>query len=791
VIGTTVSHYRIVSEIGRGGMGVVYQATDTRLQRSVALKFLPDDVARDHAAVDRFRREARSASALDHANICTVHDVGEHDGRPFIVMQLLEGQTLKQRLREPMAVAEALHIGAQVASALAAAHAKGIIHRDIKPANIFLTSQGVAKVLDFGLAKLAADHPRASAGSDGTTIDAGAADLTQPGTTVGTIGYMSPEQARQEPLDARTDLFSLGAVLYEMTTGRQAFRGDTAAVLFNEILSGQPAPAKSTNPALPAAIEPVLEKALEKDRRLRYQSAADLRADLDRLTRDLSPDGRPAGSRGPARPRWPAVTGMTIAALLVIGIGVWLAIRNPTPGPIDSVAVLPFVNDSKDADAEYLSDGLTDSLINGLSQLPELRVVPRSTAFRFKGDASGPQAIGRTLGVRAVLSGHLAQRGDTLVVTAELVDVARDALLWGDRLERKTTDVLSIQHDISRGVSDWLRVRLTGAQQQRLVKTWTQNSEAYRLYLKGLYHRQKTTEQGFNDSIRYFQQAIDLDPSFPLAYAGLSDSYGSLGYLQIRSSADTWPKAKAAALAALTLDDSLAEAHAALGHAILRYDWDWPAAKASLERALAINPRYGIAHHWYAHYWGAMSDRDLIFEESRRAVDCEPLDLMLNTHMLAVLTSRRTPDEVLAGVRTVQDIEPDFWSAHTFLGMYHLMLKKPDDAIRELRLGAQISNEMPMATYFLGIGYALLGKRREAEQIIVAFERRPYVPTYYIAMIYRQLNDVDKMLVWLERAYRERDGSLIDINRGTESWRTDPRFQDLLKRIGFSPPRQP
>jgi serine/threonine protein kinase len=786
VIGSTVSHYRIVSELGRGGMGVVYQATDTRLQRPVALKFLPDDVAQDRAAVERFQREARSASSLDHPNICAVYDVGEHEGRPFIVMQLLEGQTLQQRLRAPMPLADALAIATQVTGALEAAHAKGIVHRDVKPANIFVTTQGAAKVLDFGLAKLAAGHPSQPVSPDGTTIDAGRADLTEAGAAVGTIGYMSPEQARQETLDARTDLFSLGAVLYEMTTGRQAFRGATAAVLFSEILGQQPPPASGINPKLPPALDAILERALEKDRRLRYQSAADLRADLERLARDLAPGQTTATRRAAGRERSRLGAAAIAVAFGFIALAAWFGYRMSSgTSPIDSLAVLPFVNDSQDPDTEYLSDGLADSLISGLSQLPDLRVVPRSTAFKYKKQADDPQAVGQALGVRAVLAGHVVQRGDTLVVRAWLIDVARKSNLWSDQFDRKMADLLSIQHDISRQISDRLRVRLTTPQEQRLTKAWTQNTEAYRLYLKGLYHRQKTTEQGFDESVKYFQQAIDLDPSFPLAWAGLSDSYGSLGYLHIRPSKDVYPRAKTAALRALALDDTLAEAHAALGHAILRNDWDWAAAKVELDRAIALNPRYGIAHHWYAHYWSSLGQTANFLEESRKAVDCEPLDLMLNTHLITSEAQRGLADQLFEDVRKVREIEPDFWSTYSAMGLYHLLKQQPEEGLRELQRGVELSNRMPLAVTMLGYGYAMQGRRKDVEAIVAEFERRPHTPYVWVGSIYRRLKDADKVLEWFERGYREHDGGMIDVRQPSDPWYNDPRFQNLYKRVGF------
>ena len=741
MIGRVISHYRVISQLGNGSMGAVYKAQDLKLDRTVAIKFTSRAVADNREQRLRFEREARTASLLDHPNICTIHEFGEtDDGELFLAMSYCPGEDLRSRLtRGPFPLKEAVNVAEQVLLGLAKAHSLGIVHRDIKPANIMLMPDGVVKIVDFGLAKFPRDI-----------------SLTSPGGVVGTVPYMSPEQLRGDPLDGRTDLWSWAVMLYEMLAGERPFDAPTEASLIRAIMDTDPPSLASRRRDVPLELDSIVHQVLQKNRDQRPRNTDQVVEAVRSLSLQTGPIPRFA----------------------------------VTPRPHASVAVLPFLNLSPEPDSEYFSDGLTEELIHALSRLPGLQVVSRTSAFEFKGKAQSVRKIGEQLKVSSVVEGSVRKAADRVRVSTQLVNVSDGYCLWSQRFDCKMTDIFVVQEEMAKSIADLLRVELGSKAGTGLVRRYTDNFEAYDLYLRGRFQWNKRGGEGFQKALEYFERALTHDPNYAPAYSGIADYHVAVASWGLEPPTEAWPKAKQAAAQALAADDTLAEAHASMGMIRMWFDWDWKEAEREYLRAIELKPGQALPHVQY-NLLLVQSGRLVEAEEQiRAALAVDPLSVPNNMYLAGVFHYRREYDRSLEQCSRALDLDPNDIEAHVVMGLNYEQKRMYPEAVAELEKARELSGNNPLILGPLGSCYAGSGDKGQARKLLDelnAAAQQAYVAPITWVMLYLGLGEMDAAFAWLEKAAEARDPLLYYLKVGPiyDSIRDDPRCAALLNRIGL------
>ena len=801
MIGQLVLHYRVIEKIGEGGQGTVYKVFDTTLDRPAVIKVLPPDLTDSASNLARFEREAKLASSLDHTNICTIFGLHKVGDIHFIAMQYIEGRNVRQLVDgQPLDLRRALSIVIQVTDALAAAHARGIVHRDIKARNVMVTRSGTVKVLDFGLAKLMESHTTGSSDPQ----------LTELGVPYGTSTYAAPEQAQGLKADHRADVFSTGVLLYEMLAGTWPFRGKTALDVRYAVVYHKPKPiteARGEDSPVLRRIQEILDKALSKVPDDRYQRIEDMRSDLQEVLREVDVDSTNTNTLtdAPAVPmplKWDKkasfwttprkITTVAAAALLIMALS-FIAFQPKRTGETDtainSLAVLPFAN--SDPNNEYLSDGITESLIDNLSRVPNLKVKSRSTVFHYKGRETDPKKIGRELGVHVLLSGSISQSGDDLSVRVELIDVRDDSHMWGERYDRKVSEIVALPQQITRDVSERLRTRTDGVDTSQLARNYSPDSEAYRLYLQGRYNWNKRSVEGFKKGIEFFSEAIRRDQDYGLAYAGLADCYLLLNVYNVTSADDSYPKAEAASKKALSINESLAEAHTSLAFVTYRYHLRWAEAEEHFKKAIALNPNYATAHQWYGSYLAARGRLDEAVVQAKTAHDLEPFSLTIHSDYVRNLYYAGRLDEAKKESLKLKQTDPGFGRAHYELGLVLEEEGRLEEAITEFKMALRFMPDNVAALTALGHAQGLAGKKSDAEKVISRLQelsKQQYVSPFQTAVIYAGMNERKLALDWLEKSREERFNWLpfVQVDPVFKNLRSEERFLKLSKNLGLN-----
>jgi len=781
--------YQIIEVLGKGGMGKVYRALDKKLNEEVALKLVKPEIASDKKTLERFSNELKIARKIAHKNVGRVYELMEEKGTHFITMEYVPGEDLKSFIKRagPLSAGKTTFIAKQVCEGLAEAHKLGVVHRDLKPQNIMIDKEGNSRIMDFGIAR-----------------SLKAKGITDAGVMIGTPEYMSPEQVDAKETDQRSDIYSLGVILYEMVTGRAPFEGDTPLSIAVKQKTETPEDPRKLNSQIPVDLSNVILRCMEKNKEKRYQSAGELHSELINIEKGIPTTERIVPKRKPITSREITVTfglkkllipALVVTALVIATVIIWQLLPEkeaipPAPSGKPSIAVLPFTDLSEQKDQEYFCEGLADSIINALTNIQNIRVPARSSAFSFKGKERDINDIGNRLNVETVLEGSIQKVGNKLRITAQLTNVADEYLLWSEQYNRELDDVFAIQDEITLTIVDKLKIKLLGEEKARIGKRHTIDPWAYEAYLKGRYYCNKRSEEGMTKSIEYFKQSIEIDPAYALAYAGLADSYIVLGEWAIYPSKEVYPKAKAAALKALEIDDGLAEAHNALAMIKRDYDWDWSSAEKEFKRAIELNPNYPTAHQWYAEYLSGMGRHEESIAEIKRAQELDPLSLIINTVSGYVFYFARQYDLAIEQCQKTLDLDSTFIPAHYFMGLSYEQKGMYEEAIEELKKGVTVSKESPLLEATLAHVYALAGKRSKAQEILEELKKRSkkkYVFPSGIALIYCGLDEKDQAIKWLEKDYNERSSGMVmlKVDPMLDNLRSDPRFNALLKKIGL------